>query len=487
MMERIRENGRRLHRVYRETIEWRNPLTGLYLMAVNSAFWIGVIYCDIRIQEAVLATASAGVFAWDILLSSSNDHSIITHILMWPFQSVFRTLSVCGSFYSVHLLRAEEIRLACYSAYATLACLLINPVWEYNEVNAKIGSAAQRTAAWFGNWIQYLIITPVITVYEYTKYIVLFRWVPPLIAYIKHFIFNFRQACGELVSGIKNWFQLAVVDRTKRIAARIRQFLRYWFCAEWWPFLKEWLKVNVGVPLRYLFDQLCFVFVYIFCAHWFPPLWRFTVKQLKTLGALAYEHVWIPTKAYLLCQIERLRCWLRDTLHRIAISVRDSIIWPICCLMVEVGKQVSVFVYHLVLEPVLNYFYGRYKIIETSALIYVLGPVCETVIENIPEKNPFCEESDTEFDGFLPEVNDETDLDENLVDEEEDDQSQLSSSPIPEEEAEFERGLHFNAINGSESSDDEFDLDVPKKNVRRRRREPKKSDVGADEGYELLQ
>lgn len=456
-------------------------------MAVNSAFWIGVIYCDIRIQEAVLATASAGIFAWDILLSSSNEHSIITHILMWPLQSMFRTFAVCGSFYSVHLLRAEEVRLACYSAYATLACLLINPVWEYNEVNAKIGSAAQRTATWFGNWIQYLIITPIVTVYEYTKYIVLFRWVPPLIAHINHFIFNFREACGELVTWIKNWFQVAVIERTKRAVARIRQFLRYWFCAEWWPSLKEWLKIHVVVPLRYLFDQLCFVFVYIFCAHWFPPLWRFTVKQLKTLGALAHEHVWTPTKVFLLHQAERLRCWLRDTLHKIAISVRDSIVWPFCCLMVEVGKQTSIFVYHLVLEPVLNYFYGRYKIIETSALIYVLGPVCETVIENMPEKNPFCEESDTEFDGFLPEVNDETDLDENLVDEDEDVQSQLSSSPIPEEEYEFERGLHFNAINGSESSDDEFDLDVPKKNIRRRRREPRKSDVAADDEYELLQ
>lgn len=489
MMERIRESGRRLHQVYRETIEWRNPLTGLYLMAVNSAFWIGVIYCDPRIQEALLATASAGVFAWDILLSSSNDRSIITHLLMWPFQSIFRTLSVGGSVYSIHLLRAEQVRLACYAAYATLACLLVNPVWEHNEVNSKIASATRRTVSWFGSWIQYLIITPVVTVYEYTKYIVLFRWVPPLIAYVKHFIFNFRESCRELVNGIKNWIHVAIVERTKRVAQRIRQFLRYWFCAEWWPTLKEWLKLNIGVPLRYLFDQLCFVFVYIFCAHWFPPLWKFSVKQLKSLGALAYKHIWVPVKGFLLCQFEKLRCWLRDTLHRIAISVRDSILWPICCLMVEVGKQVSIFVYHLLLEPIVNYLHSRYKIIETSALIHVIGPVCETVIDHIPEKNPFCEESDVELEGFLPEVNDETDLDENHVDDDdnEDIQSELSSSPIPEEEFEFERGLQFSAINGSESSDEEFDLDAPKKTIRRRRREPKKSEVAADDEYELLE
>uniref|UniRef100_A0A8R1IMA1 HTH_Tnp_Tc3_1 domain-containing protein n=1 Tax=Caenorhabditis japonica TaxID=281687 RepID=A0A8R1IMA1_CAEJA len=141
--------------------------------------------------------------------------------------------------------------------------------------------------------------------------------------------------------------------------------------------------------------------------------------------------------------------------------------------------------------PVLIYLHGRYKIIETSALIYILGPVCETVIENIPEKNPFCDESDVELEGFMPEVHDETDLDENHVDddENEDAQSQTSSSTIPEEEYDFERGLQFSAVNGSESSDDEFDLETSKKPVVRRRRQPKKpsAPVAAEEDYELLQ
>lgn len=76
----------------------------------------------------------------------------------------------------------------------------------------------------------------------------------------------------------------------------------------------------------------------------------------------------------------------------------------------------------------------------------------------------FPDESDVEFDGFMPEVHDESELDENHVDDddEEDVRSQVSSSPIPEEEFEFERGLQFGAVNGSESSDDEFDLHAPK-------------------------
>uniref|UniRef100_A0A8R1IJQ3 HTH_Tnp_Tc3_1 domain-containing protein n=1 Tax=Caenorhabditis japonica TaxID=281687 RepID=A0A8R1IJQ3_CAEJA len=163
-------------------------------------------------------------------------------------------------------------------------------------------------------------------------------------------------------------------------------------------------------------------------------------------------------------------------------------------IMIQLGfstLQMSIRITRLRCCPVLIYLHGRYKIIETSALIYILGPVCETVIENIPEKNPFCDESDVELEGFMPEVHDETDLDENHVDddENEDAQSQTSSSTIPEEEYDFERGLQFSAVNGSESSDDEFDLETSKKPVVRRRRQPKKpsAPVAAEEDYELLQ
>ncbi|CAI5446007.1 unnamed protein product [Caenorhabditis angaria] len=487
-MERLKNSCRFIHREYRKTIEWRSPLTGLYLMAVNSAFWVGVIYCDPRIQEAILATSSACIFAWDILLSSSNDRSIITHLFMWPFQSIFRTFSVGGSLYSIHLLRADEIRLACYAAYATLACLLVNPVWEYNEVNQKIGNTCERTANHIGQWVYYLIINPIITVYEYTKYIVLFRWVPPLFAYLKHFVFNFRESCRELATNCRNWIQRAIVERTKYCYKQIKEFLRYWFCAHWWPGLKKWTKINIGQPLLYAFDYVCGVLVYIFCCHWVPPIWRFFVRQMKKLGAVLHYYIVEPIKIYLLRQFERFRNWLRATLHRIAIAIRDSILWPVCLLVVETAKQISLVIYSTLLEPILMYLHGRYKIIETSALIYILGPVCETVIENIPEKNPFCDESDVEFEGFLPEVNADEDLDENY-EEEDVVVSSAPSSPIPEEEFEFERGLQFSAINGSESSDDEFDLHhAPKKTEKvLRKRRPAANVAQADDEYEILQ
>ncbi|CAB3402552.1 unnamed protein product [Caenorhabditis bovis] len=491
-MERIRSTARKLHHHYRQIIEWRSPLTGVYLMAINSAFWIGVIYCDPKLQEAALATSSACIFAWDILLSSTNDRSIITHILMWPVQSIFRTASVGGSLYTIHLLRAEQVQNACYVAYGVLACLLINPVWEYNEVNKKIGNTCRRAANKIYEVFDYLVIRPIVTIYEYTKYIVLFQWVPPLINYIKHLVFNFRESCWELVNGIRTWVRVQIIERTKRMFAAIRRFFRYWFYAEWWPGLKAWTKIHIGQPLRYAFDYVCAVLVYIFCAHWFPPLWRFFIKQMKTLASAANFYIWQPTKAFLQVQFERFRCWLRATLHALAIAIRDSIVWPICLLIVEAGKQASLFIYHLLLEPVLQYLYGRYKIVETSALIYILGPVCETVIENIPEKNPLCDDSDVELEGFVPEVHAEDDFDENFEELDEAEAHLTPSSSIVSEEDDFERGLQFSAINGSESSDEEFDLHhAPRKQekvLRKRRTRPDDGSAPShDDSYEILE
>lgn len=71
---------------------------------------------------------------------------------------------------------------------------------------------------------------------------------------------------------------------------------------------------------------------------------------------------------------------------------RDSVVWPICVLIVDLTKELSSFVYRVALKPVVDYFYQRYKILETVALIYILGPVCKLFINNIPETNPFCGE-----------------------------------------------------------------------------------------------
>lgn len=75
---------------------------------------------------------------------------------------LFQTLSVCGCLYSSHQLKLQQLESACITAYATgidfcsscpcaifgtatdflVGCLLVNPVWNYYEVNQKIAYGA---------------------------------------------------------------------------------------------------------------------------------------------------------------------------------------------------------------------------------------------------------------------------------------------------------------------------------------------------------
>ena len=91
-----------------------------------------------------------------------------------------------------------------------------------------------------------------------------------------------------------------------------------------------------------------------------------------------------------MAKFEEFRCWLRAQLHRLAVAIRDSVLWPVCVLVVDCAREISLLIYRTTIKPVLDYFYQRYKIIETAVLIYILGPICKVFINNIPEKNPFC-------------------------------------------------------------------------------------------------
>ncbi|KAK6043358.1 hypothetical protein COOONC_19137 [Cooperia oncophora] len=104
-------------------------------------------------------------------------------------------------------------------------------------------------------------------------------------------------------------------------------------------------------------------------------------------------------------------------------------------------------------EPVVDYLYQRYKIIETAILIYFLGPVCDTIVKNIPEKSPFCDDSDVELEGMLPdEITDEIE-------------------EMAKRNAISLTGLAFPTIHASESSDEEFDLKLRKPAPTRRKRQ----------------
>ncbi|KAL6725192.1 hypothetical protein Aduo_007261 [Ancylostoma duodenale] len=260
-----------------------------------------------------------------------------------------------------------------------------------------------------------------------------------------------------------------IIEPTKNCIYAIGRWLRYWLCAHWWPDLKSWIKIRIGEPLRRAFNYFCYGLVYIFCGHWIPPLRAWLGKWLRRF------------KDFVVAQMRRLGGFLHRTI--VVPTKNDSILWPICVLVVDAGRELSLALYRLLLQPVLDYLYQRYKIIETAILIHFLGPVCDTIVKNIPEKSPFCDDSDVELEGLLPEeIGDEIEQVAAAGSEGEDSLADFEPpSPLDEEENDFTTGLAFPTIHNSESSDDEFDLRVQKNQEpkRRTRRQREAADDGA--------
>ncbi|KAK6053320.1 hypothetical protein COOONC_09176 [Cooperia oncophora] len=121
--------------------------------------------------------------------------------------------------------------------------------------------------------------------------------------------------------------------------------------------------------------------------------------------------------------------------------------------------------YRVLFKPVVDYLYQRYKIIETAILIYFLGPVCDTIVKNIPEKSPFCDDSDVELEGMLPdEITDE--IEEMAVAGETEGEDSLGDIEPPSPLEGIPQRIH-----ASESSDEEFDLKLRKPAPTRRKRQ----------------
>lgn len=489
-MESVRNFGGKVKEFCQSVVEWRSAATGPYLLAVNSLFWLAAFYCEPLVQSRLLVSIACGVVGWDVLLSSSQEHSIAAHIFLWPVRSLFRTSSVGLAAYSWNLLRHEHLEPACWAAYGTVACLLVNPVWRANNVNEKLYNGATACGRTLNQGVTNYIFTPILAVFSAIKYVVTLQFIPPIWRALKGGVGN---ACSTAWNSTKNgcravkeWWLRCVIDPVRRAVLAVGRWLRYWFCAHWWPDLKAWMAVTIGDPLKRAFNYVCFCLVYVFCGHWLPPLGRWIRGHLQNFAAFLKRTLWDPTKRWFLAKCEELRLWLRCQLHRLAVAIRDSILWPVCLLVVDAGKEISLLVYRWAFKPVIDYFYQRYKILETAALIYILGPTCDVIIKNIPEKNPFCDESDVELEGMLPEEMSDVD---DVADEEEKTNLSLASflpdeTPLDEEEREFATGLDFPDVDASESSDEEFDLKRPARNVVRRRRKEEQPTMDGGGSYD---
>lgn len=243
--------------------------------------------------------------------------------------------------------------------------------------------------------------------------------------------------------------------------------------------MKQWLKVKIGRPLQRVFNYICYGLVYIFCGYWVKPLFRFIGHNIYRLGVFLHRTVFLPVKLWLLLRLHDLTALARRIIHRVAIAIRDSVLWPICVLLGDCAREIYLMFHRICIQPVVEYLYGKYKVVEDAALIHVLGPVCESIINNIPEKSPFCEESDVELEGMLPdEMSDAAEIESVGLREGTDSLDEFTPpSPLDEEEHEFSVGLAFPTIHASESSDEEFDLQRQRERIQVKRRHKKISEV----------
>ncbi|TKR68580.1 hypothetical protein L596_024544 [Steinernema carpocapsae] len=512
-MERLRNGYRSLKTFTVSTVEWRHPITPLYLMFVNGIFWLTAFYADKEHQLRLLLTLAATTFGYDILLSPTHNRNILTHVATWPIHNFFKTCSVGLSLWSAHSLHEGLLEQACWSAYGTVGLLLVDPVWQCNEVNAKIVRCANEAFCAIRSATNRFIVRPVVAVYRVVEFIVLLRWVPILFGFITRFLCRIRDAITNFFLGIynsivnffawikreisacrnnftaymstlstrlRNWFYNSVYMPICRFLTSTKEFLRYWFCAHWWPGVRDWLKENVGRPLLKWFNYVCYGVVYVVCGYWVKPLGRLLLKGAKAVWSWFKVSVWQPLKVWLLIKFNILLQYTKRLLHRLAIAFRDSILFPVCVLLWNATKHVYWLFHEAYVRPALNYSYGKYKLAEDFAFIYLLGPVCKTIVENIPEKSPFCDDSDTELADLLPAVDGvESDvLCEALESEDDIPRSNAHttgpSTPIQDEDMDFISGLQFPTIHASESSDEEFDLGAQRAKAKLRQRKSKR-------------
>ncbi|VDK21661.1 unnamed protein product [Anisakis simplex] len=118
-------------------IEWRSAATAPYFMLINTVFWWSVFYLQHDLQQKLLVSLAIGVFSWDILLSSTHEHSILVHLLIWPIKNSLRTASVILALSSAYSLQYAQLEKACWMAYST--CKFY--VYRFISPNLRIATA----------------------------------------------------------------------------------------------------------------------------------------------------------------------------------------------------------------------------------------------------------------------------------------------------------------------------------------------------------
>uniref|UniRef100_A0A0R3S406 GPI mannosyltransferase 2 n=1 Tax=Elaeophora elaphi TaxID=1147741 RepID=A0A0R3S406_9BILA len=231
--------------------------------------------------------------------------------------------------------------------------------------------------------------------------------------YIRYALVTIKNSILKFCSVVVEWVEMRIIKPIRSAFRAFIQFLQYWLCAHWWPDLRSWFVLHVIRRLQLLFNYFCFGIVYIFCGYWANPFIAFLSRHFRRFYAYFQQTVLYPVKIWIGRQIDKALIYIKRLLHNLAIGVRDiysrhsfHIFWQLF--------QICAHLYRILLQPIVDVLYKKYKICEDYLLIYCLGPVCQVFVDHIPDRSPFCDDTDTELADLLPPgfSNEESDIEE---------------------------------------------------------------------------
>jgi len=364
-----------------------------------------------------LATTIIGL---DLLLKSTHENSVLHEIVAWPLRDFFKTASVALCALAIYELRHEDKEEAFVSSALAVSCLLIDPVYRYHRVNEKIGEALIRVFRTTRQVFDELVLVPLAAILSWTKWLILLEWMPGLLHHISGYWDFMRKSMEE------------------RVIRPVAAFIRYWLCFYWLVDLKAWTQRRLLNPTLERMNRLLEKFIYVAGCYWLRPV----LIQLRSI-------CWQATRSLLVC--------IGQILRQATFALGLYVFEPALIVVVDQLKEFYWLIHRIAIRPALDTIYVKYKFVEDLIFIHVLGPFFQKIVENVPEKNPFCEDSDAEFDDFVPPGDSNK---EGNNDEGESDNSLTSGASIlsSNDELRFPTRKDLSKINleGSDSSEDEF-------------------------------
>lgn len=271
---------------------------------------------------------------------------------------------------AVRQLKLDEIEQAFWFSCSSIFCLLIGPVYKYNEVTAKTLQFFRGIFDFMSYCFYFVIVNPFTKFYRALKYVFLLKWLPGLFFKLKLIklicflgLWQYLRSFGSSVyKVIDDWF----LQYIKAMGNRILEFFRYWIYFYWWTDLCGWCGQKIYNPIS---KKLAFIrngFVYVFGGYWFYPALQFSGRQLKKASLVILR-------------------WA----NQFAIIIGNSVLWPIAVVCYNEFKEVYWMFHQVAVQPVVEVVYAKYKYVEDLAYIYLLGPFCQKLIDSVPEKSPF--------------------------------------------------------------------------------------------------